>query len=290
MQLGILISNTGLRVGSFRLGAELAVEMGYDFVELGMNVAAGEPSCADLGLCSLDEAQFIAEDLRGTGAEISAIQCHTGFISPDPAEVERNVDLTRRAVDYAAEMEVPFVHTVTGPPRPDVAAADAWAMTLEAYRHILTHASSTPVLVGVEPVFVYLVGDLDTTRTLMDSLGRDDLYINFDPSHFPYHRESPLPFLREFPGRIVHAHVKDALVDDLSDEGPAEHAWDMGGGSQFRFAPPGTGVLDWTAIVAGLREHGFDGVLSLELGHGIEDQEQAARDNVRFFRKLLGQV
>lgn len=290
MQLGILISSTGLKLGSFRVAAELAAEMGYDFVELGMNVAAGEPACADLGPCSADEAQFISADIRSAGVEISAIQCHTGFISPDATEVERNVELTKRAVDYAAHMQVPFVHTVTGPLRPDMEPVDAWAMVLDAYQDILAHAATTPVRLGIEPVFAYLVGNLDTTRTLLDKLGRDDLYINFDPSHFPYHRESPLPFLKEFSDRIIHAHAKDAHVEPLSGAAPAPHSWDMGGGSQFRFAAPGKGLLDWTSIVAGLRENGFDGVLSLELGHGVDDEEQAARENVMFFRKLLGQV
>ncbi len=33
MQLGLLISVTGFKIGSFRVGAELALDMGYDFVE-----------------------------------------------------------------------------------------------------------------------------------------------------------------------------------------------------------------------------------------------------------------
>lgn len=290
MQLGLLISNTGLKVGSFRVGAELALEMGYNFVELGMSVAAGEPPCADLGPCSLDEARFIAEDVRSSGVDVSAIQCHTSFIAKDADEVERNVDLTKRAIDYAAEMRVPLVHTVSGPPRDDVEPDDAWASLVRAYGEILEHASDVPVQVGIEPVFVYVVGNLETTRLLFEKLGRDDLCINFDPSHFPYHRESPLPFLKEFADRIVHAHAKDARVEPLTGDEPAPHSWDMGQGEQFSFAAPGQGVLDWDAILAALRESGFDGVLSLELGHGIEDEEQAARDNVTFFRKLLGQA
>lgn len=289
MHLGLLISNTGLKVGSFRVGAELAADMGYDFVELGMSCAAGEPASADLGPCSLDEAQFIAEDIRATGVDVSALQCHTTFVSSDESELARNVDLTKRAVDYAAEMGVPVVHTVSGPPRDDVAAADAWAMVIEAYDDVLEHASATPVRVAIEPVFVYLVGNLSTTRTLLEKLPSDALGVNFDPSHFPYHRESPITFVRGLADRIVHAHAKDAAVEPCASPMPP-HCWDMGQGEQFRFAPPGAGVLDWGAIVACLRECGFDGVLSLELGHGIDDEEQAARDNVTFFRKLLGQV
>ncbi len=254
-----------------------------------MCVAEGEPPCADLGPCSMDEAQFIAEDVRASGIDISALQCHTTFISSDQDVVERNVALAKRAVDYAAEMGVPFVHTVSGPPAAGVSRDDAWAMLVEAYGDILDHASTTPVAVGIEPVFVYFVGNLATTQELFEKLSDDSLRINFDPSHFPYHRESPIPFVREFADRIVHAHAKDAAVAPLQSPVP-DQAWDMGNGEQFRFASPGEGILQWGDIVASLREHGFDGVLSLELGHGIDDEERAARDSIAFFRRLLGRA
>lgn len=295
MQLGILISTTGLKVGSFRVGAEIAADMGYDSVELGMNRAGGEAPTADLGVCSLEEAQFLADDVRAAGVDISALQCHTNFVSPDPEVVAANVDLTRRAIDYAADMAVPFVHTVSGPLAEGADPSDAWAALLQAYNVLLEHAAYTPVQLGIEPVFAYLVGNADTTRYLLEHLGREDLAINFDPSHFPFHRESSVAFLGEFGDRILHAHVKDAVVEPMPGPEPGPHAWPMptpagNGPEQFRFAAPGHGCIDWSAVVAGLREQGYDNVLSLELGHGIEDEEQAARDNVTFFRRLLGQV
>ena len=50
---------------------------------------------------------------------------------------------------------------------------------------------------------------------------------------------------------------------------------------------PGTGLLDWPAIIPALRAVGFDGVLSLELGHGIPAEEQVARGNVPFAWQLI---
>jgi sugar phosphate isomerase/epimerase len=63
----------------------------------------------------------------------------------------------------------------------------------------------------------------------------------------------------------------------------------MPGRRKFRFMPPGDGQIDQVAVVKALREVGFDGVLSLELGHGVPQPESAARKNVAFTRGIVGE-
>ena len=289
MYFGLLISNTSFVCGSFRLGAEIAADMGYHFVELGMSLGDQPSEYADLSLCSLDEVHFIAQDIRATGIEISAIQCHTGFTGDDD-QVAANVDLAKRAIDYAAEMHAPVVSIIAGPQPTHGDINAAWASAIEACRDGLEYADALPVQVAIHPAFDQLVCDLNTTQTLLDRTGRDDLGIDFNPSHLLGRRESPLPFVRELADRIVHVSASDACVEPMPSHRPDPGAWDMGQGQQCRLVPPGHGSLDWDAIIAALRDSGFEGALSLELAPAIADQEQAARDNVRFFRTLLGQI
>jgi len=136
-------------------------------------------------------------------------------------------------------------------------------------------------------VFAYLVGNMATTARLLDGLEADSLGVNFDPSHFPYHDEDPVPFIRRFGSRIVHAHLKDAVVRDASQDLP--NAFPMRDGRKFAFAPPGEGCLDFARILCALRDTGFDGVLSLELGHGVSDPRRAARRTVGFVRGVCEQ-
>lgn len=287
MDLGILISVTGLKEKDFIEGARKARNMGYAHVELGAVDMGGGTACADLGQYTPSQAEALARDIRALGLGISALQAHVDLCTTDEAHRWQLVQHVAHVTELAKAMECDFVHTVSGP-LPDGRSPDqAFAELAATYDDIL-ESSAYGVRVGIEPVFVYLVGNLETTRRLFALLDRDDLYINFDPSHFPYHREDPLPFVREFGARIVHAHSKDATVTPLNTgEVAVGRAWDMGEGEMFRFAAPGKGVLDWPAIIAALRQVRFDGVISLELGHGIPDEEAAARENVRFLKALL---
>lgn len=287
MQLGILISVTGLKEKDFLEGARKAKKMGYTHVELGaVDMGQGTP-CADVGRYTPHRAAELGGNIRTLGLEISALQCHVDLCASNEQQRRQLVKHVVHVTELARAMECGFVHTVSGPVPEGQAADRAFEELAATYEEILGN-SADGVCVGIEPVFVYLVGNLATTRRLFDLLDRDDLYINFDPSHFPYHRENPVPFVEEFGEKILHAHVKDAAVMPLDEAQVAEgKAWDMGAGEMFKFAAPGKGVLDWPAITDALRRVGFDGVLSLELGHGIPEEERVAAETVQFLRDLL---
>lgn len=287
MELGILISVTGLKEKDFVEGAHKAKAMGYTHVELGAVDMGGGTPCADVGQYTPGQAAELAQEIRSIGLGISALQCHVDLCVRDEQQRWQLVQHVSHVTDLARAMDCDFVHTVSGPLPEGQSADEAFPQLAASYDDIL-ESTAYGVRIGIEPVFVYLVGNLETTRRLFDLLDRDDLYVNFDPSHFPYHREQPLPFIRQFAEKILHAHAKDATVTPLQTrEVEAGRAWDMDGGEMFKFAAPGTGVLDWPAIIATLRAGGFDGVLSLELGHGIPDEEQVAAETAQFLRSLL---
>ena len=286
MQVGILISVTGLKEESFVTGARHAQQMGYDCVELGACDVDGSLTVADLGQMSMSEAEQTAAAVGEQDVEISAIQCHLTFLDEDATDVRRNIDHTKKVLAMARRMEVDLVHTVTGPAPPGAESRAAFERLATVYDELLDAAAENEVTVGIEPVFAYAVGNLETMRSLDAALGRDELAINFDPSHFPYHEEDPVPFIEEYGPRIPHAHVKDGVVEPL--EGALdEYGFETPTGKQFKFAAPGSSLLDWPAIIRALRAVGFDGVLSLELGHGIPAEEQVPRDNVAFVRQLI---
>ena len=67
----------------------------------------------------------------------------------------------------------------------------------------------------------------------------------------PNHAEDPVPFTEEYRPSISHAHAKDAVAEPL--EGALdEHGFETPTGKQFKFAAPGSGVLDWPAIIKAL--------------------------------------
>ncbi len=67
MELGILLSGSGLGIASWEQGFELAAEMGYTQVELAGNDVSGAGAAPDLGRCNAAEARRIADLARSLG-------------------------------------------------------------------------------------------------------------------------------------------------------------------------------------------------------------------------------
>jgi len=111
MELGLLISVTGLKVPAFPDGARRARELGYDCVELGGCCPSGHDTVADLGGWEPSDARELAGEIRDLGLGISALQCHTDYLAADPAAVRRRVDHTKYIIDLAYAMAVDLVHT-----------------------------------------------------------------------------------------------------------------------------------------------------------------------------------
>ena len=68
-----------------------------------------------------------------------------------------------------------------------------------------------------------LAFDLYSAELALDALdGREEFGFTFDPSHLHWQGVEPVEFLRRFPDRIFHVHVKDAIADAERPDGGAE--------------------------------------------------------------------
>ena len=289
MKQGLLVSCLDAKDLIEALEATAAI--GYRNCEISVCPDDRRPSLATLDSAGREAAVQRAREL---GMNISAVQCHihNGYGDASPAARTAAVEHTIRMIDLCAELEIPVLHTVSGVAEDGAPREEKLGRVADSCRNILDHARGGPVKVGIEPVYVYIVGnraDMNDLLALLDD--RDDLLINYDPSHFPYHDEPAEEFVRAFGERIVHAHSKDAVVTPRTDAHQPEQddAAPMPGDRLFRFAAPGEGVLDWDAIMAALKEVGFDGVISLEMGHGYRGTPRdVARATYEFFRTKFG--
>jgi sugar phosphate isomerase/epimerase len=106
-------------------------------------------------------------------------------------------------------------------------------------------------------------------RRVFDAVPSSAVGLCFDPSHLvglgiDWHRA-----LHEFGSRVHYAHAKDTELypEDLYQVGylgPNFGRRDLNGRGWWRFTLPGFGVVDWGRYVGGLREVGYDWVLSVE--------------------------
>ena len=290
MEQGILISC--LDVQDIFEGIRAAHEIGYRNVEISACPDDTRPNLVNISEAQRQEARKLVDDL---GMKISGLQCHIHNGYGDESETVRNaaVEHTKRMLGLSASIGVDLLHTVSGVAEDSAQHEEKMDRVAACYREILGEAGKDTLRVGMEPVFIYVIGNLAHTRSLYEKISGLPLYINYDPGHFPYHDESPLPFIGEYADKIIHAHGKDSTVEDLApgeEVNEAEHVFKMPDGKRkFRFVPPGQGLLDWDEIYPALQKAGFDGVISLEMGHGYKGPgEIVARKGYEFFQARYG--
>ena len=111
---------------------------------------------------------------------------------------------------------------------------------------------------------------------------------NFDPSHLGYQGVCYVKFIRSFPQRIFHVHMKDAW-------------WGHGDGTvgvfggHTTFADPrrywdfrslGHGDVNFEEIIVALNDIGYSGPLSVEWEDSRMDREQGAKEACAFVKKV----
>src|SRR5262249_18697957 len=130
--------------------------------------------------------------------------------------------------------------------------------------------------------------DLYSAELALNALdGREEFGFLFDPSHLHWQGVDPVEFLRRFPDRIYHVHVKDivlnlngrnGLLGSYLPYGDPRRGWD--------FRSPGRGGIDWEAVIRGLNEIGYDGPLSVEWKDSGMNRDYGAEDACKFVKRL----
>jgi sugar phosphate isomerase/epimerase len=130
--------------------------------------------------------------------------------------------------------------------------------------------------------------DLYSAAMVLDALhGREEFGFTFDPSHLHWQGVDPVEFLRRFPDRIFHVHVKDCvltlngrsgILNSYLPYGDARRGWD--------FRAPGRGGIDWEALIRTLNDIGYDGPLSVEWKDAGVEREYGAEEACKFVKRL----
>ena len=126
--------------------------------------------------------------------------------------------------------------------------------------------------------------DLYSAEMVLYALGgRDEFGFTFDPAHLHWQGINPVAFVRRFPDRIFHAHVKDVAITLYGRSGllgsylPYD---DPRRGSHPR--APGHGGLDREGIMRALNAAGYEGALAVEWQDPGMDRSVGAEEAYRF--------
>ena len=130
--------------------------------------------------------------------------------------------------------------------------------------------------------------DLYSAEMALDALGgREEFGFLFDPCHLHWQGVDPAEFVRRFPDRIYHVHIKDValtlngrsgVLNSYLPQGDPRRGWD--------FRSLGHGAVNFEEIVRALNQLGYDGPRSVEWEDSGMDREHGAREAAEFVKRV----
>ena len=172
-------------------------------------------------------------------------------------------------------------------PKPEL-IADAFKQFAKQWHPILDAARDSNVRFAFEVHPGQIAFDIHSAEMALEALdNREEFGFTFDPSHLHWQGIDPVEFLRRFPDRIFHVHIKDATLTLNGRAGILTGYWPSGDPRRgFQFRSPGRGGIDWEAIIRGLNEIGYDGALSVDWHDAGMDREFGAAEACQFVKRL----
>jgi sugar phosphate isomerase/epimerase len=159
--------------------------------------------------------------------------------------------------------------------------ADRWNPILDVFQEC-------GVKFGLEVHPGEIAFDLYSAETALNALDRrEEFGFNFDPSHLIWQGVDPVEFIRYFPDRIYHVHMKDASVTlngrtgILSSHlrfGDPRRGWD--------FRSVGRGGVRFEEIIRALNAINYQGPLSVEWEDSGMNRDHGAKEACQFCKNV----
>ena len=209
--------------------------------------------------------------ITDAGLAVVAVDSSTRLTDIDPKALRSNLDHARATIDLAADLGAPFVR-VFGGDIPEGEDRDiTTARVADGLRDLGDYASQHgDVIVALETHDGFSRGD--QVAKVLTLVPHPRVAALWD-LHHPYrHNEAPEDTMRSLDGRVAFAHVKDSKP----------------GGT---YCLPGDGDIPLKPMIDLLREHGYDGWLSLEWekrwAPGLLPPETAFPAYAQFLRDVI---
>ena len=296
--------------------ARKASDFGYQGLELACwgDHFEVDKAISDEGYCSakrdlLDrhdlQCQAISAHLVGQAVCDNVDERHEAIL-PDyvwgdgnPAGVnERAIEEMKNTAKAAQKFGVPVVNGFTGssiwhllysfPPVPQSMIDAGYAQFAERWNPILDVFGECGVKFALEVHPTEIAFDIYSAKAALEAVGnREEFGFNFDPSHLLWQGIDPVEFIREFPDRIYHVHIKDAIVTLNGKTGILSSHLNFGMPNRgWDFRSPGRGGVNFEEIIRELNRIGYSGPLSVEWEDSGMKRDQGAREAAEMLHKL----
>jgi sugar phosphate isomerase/epimerase len=196
---------------------------------------------------------------------------HPSFIEPEPNYRQVRIDHTKRALDLCAILGAPHITTEPGGPiAPGQSRQDAIDLFVEVLKPLAQHAHDKGVLLLIEPEPELLLETTDQYLEVAERLNAPSIGLNFDVGHAFCVREDLPRAIAKLAPHIRHYHLEDIAATRV-----------------HHHLVPGTGAIDFKAVISAIRATGYDGWLTVELYPFLDDPDTAARQALEVLRPLI---
>ena len=291
-------------------------EFGYDGIELacwGDHFEVDKALCDDnycaakRDLLEQHDLQCFAISAHLTGqAVLDPIDSRHKAILPDyvwgdgdPRRVnERAVEEMKNTARAAQRFGVGVVNGFTGssiwhlnysfPPVPAAMIEAGYELLAERFNPILDVFAECGVRFALEVHPTEIAFDIYSAERALEALEhREEFGFNFDPSHLHWQGVDPVEFIRAFPDRIYHVHIKDAITTLNGKTGILASHLNFGDPRRgWDFRSPGRGGVNFEEIIRALNDIHYDGPLSIEWEDSGMEREFGAREACEFTKRL----
>ena len=225
----------------------ILANIGYDSVEV--TVVPGWKD--DLDTLTPARRRKIKDLLNDTGLALPALAGHRSMIATDAAEHAENWRRLTGTIDLAVEWA-----TQDGPPIIDTTAGGSpleWdavkGRMIDRVGKLCDYASERGVTIGIEPHVNSALNSPDRVLWLLGQIGRKNLGITFDISHF---NVQGIPIEKSVETMVpvtVFTHIKD----------------ERGVSPNHEFLIPGEGDFDYVRYLRAMDRAGFTGDICVEI-------------------------
>lgn len=286
-----------------------AAENGLQGMEV--NVGPGYPVTDGGGLRGhLDLDRIVSEGpgpvralFDAHGVELTALAPMINLLTSDDDLRAQRIASMEHTIDAAAALGCPLVVTFAGsgdgmyfyglPGVGDAHPSNKVAKNLgrfaEVYGPLAKRAEARGVRIAFETAGRgggegNIAHSPELWEKMFDAVPSPAIGLSFDPSHLLWLGIDDIPgLIQEFGSRIYHVDGKDCEIvrERLRRQGILGSGW-------WRYRLPGNGELDWPAIVAALREIGYDGTITIEQEDDLDPGYDAVARSARYLHEVLG--
>jgi sugar phosphate isomerase/epimerase len=258
---------------------ERLAQTGYS----GIDVSGTDGPSADPRSVSPELRQLTRQTAVRLGLRIEAVITHAQLADSLGNPLKKPLDLTG-SVDLAVDLGANVVTFHMGGYPPGVARDVFWRTLVTEIRRAADYAAARHVALAVDGIWPVWIDDSpDALDHLFHDVGSPNFGVNLDPSYLKLMDVDPAAFVKRFPKRIVHAHLKDHV----------------GKYPDWTHLIPGRGAMDYAAVFAALDRIKFGGSCAVECFTTMKFEEAcdggfaamtaaAGKAGVRFDRKRSG--